>query len=166
MTVSNEDVINAFLGSGEDIRSLTLILEDGVLYSYGKHWPIAVWNAGTVYVNKERRSATSSKHYDLITQASVSAGKKTSVITLNMLTEMIRNRQSDTPTPPDSVIVYKDWEPSEKNIQDLPKPLREYIESLDNERAQLAEANRALVLQKEEKENEGTDPSGNTPRTP
>ncbi len=33
-----------------------------VLYSYGAHWPLAVWKDGKVYVNDVRYSSTTSKH--------------------------------------------------------------------------------------------------------
>lgn len=33
-----------------------------VLYSYGAHWPLAVWKGGKLYINDARYSATTSKH--------------------------------------------------------------------------------------------------------
>jgi len=47
---------------------------DGVtLYSYGAHWPIAVWHKGVCYFHRERHSVTTSKHTSLARGAAAMA---------------------------------------------------------------------------------------------
>jgi hypothetical protein len=46
-----------------------------VVYSYGEHWPLAVYEdaTGMWYVNKDKRSVTTSKHLSLVQRGISSA---------------------------------------------------------------------------------------------
>lgn len=58
MSSDQEAIISYFDGDGS-VRSDTFFTEDGVLYAYGKHWPMALMTETDVYINIEKRSAKS-----------------------------------------------------------------------------------------------------------
>jgi len=73
---TNAEVIQAFINkSNEDIKGASLLLHSGVLYSYGTHWPLALWTPlNQVSINQSKRSVTSSKHVTLVTRELTKAG--------------------------------------------------------------------------------------------
>ena len=70
----NEEVVAQFVvKASEDAESSGMIYKNGVLYSYGYHWPLAIWTTfdgiDGVYVNMTKRSITTQKHVNLVTKA-------------------------------------------------------------------------------------------------
>ena len=47
---------------GVDCKSGNVFSENGVLYSYGHHWPLAMNRNGTMYINVSRYSNTTRSH--------------------------------------------------------------------------------------------------------
>ena len=63
--MKNSDVVQMFLdGSGG--RTANLYIDGNVLYSYGKHFPLAVRKGNTIYVNVDKYSQTTSCHQGLL----------------------------------------------------------------------------------------------------
>lgn len=45
----------------------SLYIEGDAIFSYGSHFPVALWTAdGVCYVNRDRYSATTSRHQNLV----------------------------------------------------------------------------------------------------
>ena len=70
----NEEVVAQFVvKASEDAESSGMIYKNGVLYSYGYHWPLAIWTTfdgiDGVYVNMTKRSITTQRHVNLVTKA-------------------------------------------------------------------------------------------------
>lgn len=60
---TNQEAIDAFVNmSLDEVIGSTIFYQDSHLFSYGTHWPIAVRKDGVVWINKTKRSATSSRH--------------------------------------------------------------------------------------------------------
>ena len=70
----NEEVVAQFVAkAAEDAESSGMLYKNGVLYSYGYHWPLAIWTTfdgiDGVYVNMTKRSITTQRHVNLVTKA-------------------------------------------------------------------------------------------------
>jgi len=68
MTKANYKVAEDWI-NGKDSRGSNMFSEDGVVYSYGHHFPIAFKNKNVILINCDRYSITSSRHQRLITYA-------------------------------------------------------------------------------------------------
>ena len=89
---SNADVINAFaIGSMDEVHAENLFVEAGVLYSYGKHWPLAVWKDGSIHINQTKRSVSSSKHVKLLTTTLSMDGTSYRMIELDEIKQMLQD---------------------------------------------------------------------------
>lgn len=87
---TNEQVVEHFASRNEgDINAANMFVREGVLYSYGTHWPLAVWDDGIAYVNGDRRSQTSTVHVGLATKALTRAGAQFRMSTLSIVKGMI-----------------------------------------------------------------------------
>ena len=75
--MTNKQVINAWVQNpdfaGKNGNG-TIYSFDGIIYSYGQHFPMAAEQGGKVYVNKEKYSPTTSKHQGLLNRALAAAG--------------------------------------------------------------------------------------------
>jgi len=72
--LANKEVVDQFVAkASEDAESSGMIYKNGVLYSYGFHWPLAIWTSFDgiegVYVNMTKRSITTQRHVNLVTRA-------------------------------------------------------------------------------------------------
>ena len=72
--LTNKEVVDQFVAkAAEDAESSGMPYKNGVLYSYGTHWPLAIWTSfdgiNGVYVNMTKRSITTQKHVNLVTKA-------------------------------------------------------------------------------------------------
>ena len=72
--LTNEEIVTQFVTkASEDAKSSGMIYMNGVLYSYGTHWPLAIWTSfdgiNGVYVNMTKRSITTQRHVNLVTKA-------------------------------------------------------------------------------------------------
>ena len=72
--LTNEEIVAQFVTkASEDAKSSGMIYMNGVLYSYGTHWPLAIWTSfdgiNGVYVNMTKRSITTQRHVNLVTKA-------------------------------------------------------------------------------------------------
>lgn len=70
----NEEVVAQFVvKASEDAESSGMLYKNGILYSYGYHWPLAIWTTfdgiDGVYVNMTKRSITTQRHVNLVTKA-------------------------------------------------------------------------------------------------
>lgn len=64
---SNEDVVKAYINKKVDYgRSGNIFFEGDVLYSYGKHFPMAVRKEDFYVVNADKYSATTGKHQGIL----------------------------------------------------------------------------------------------------
>jgi len=63
MGVTNYDAVKAYL-YGNNVRSAggTLFSDGDILYSYGKHWILAIRHGRTVFINNDYYSKTTAKH--------------------------------------------------------------------------------------------------------
>jgi hypothetical protein len=72
---TNRNVAAAFAkGQAATSNNKQLFTDGRVIYSYGHHWPIAIRHNGTVYVNEDRYSMTTSKHTGMVRAALAYAG--------------------------------------------------------------------------------------------
>jgi len=64
MGVTNRDAVRAFLAGSVSVRasSGTIFSDGDVLYSYGKHWILAIRHGRYVFINNDYYSATTAKH--------------------------------------------------------------------------------------------------------
>ena len=69
-----------------------LYVENYIIYSYGPHWPLAMWKDGVAYVNSDKRSKTSSRHLSQLNSALHLAGKSVRMLSLEELKQMIKER--------------------------------------------------------------------------
>lgn len=61
--MTNKEVCEAFVdGTRNTDPKKNLYIARGVLYSYGEHWPLAIWHDGYIYLNCARYSVTTGKH--------------------------------------------------------------------------------------------------------
>ena len=72
--LTNEEIVTQFVTkASKDAKSSGMIYMNGVLYSYGTHWPLAIRTSfdgiNGVYVNMTKRSITTQKHVNLVTKA-------------------------------------------------------------------------------------------------
>ena len=72
--LTNEEIVTQFVTkASKDAKSSGMIYMNGVLYSYGTHWPLAIWTSfdgiNGVYVNMTKRSITTQRHVNLVTKA-------------------------------------------------------------------------------------------------
>ena len=72
--LTNEEIVTQFVTkASEDAKSSGMIYMNGVLYSYGTHWPLAIWTSfdgiNGVYVNMTKRSITTQRHVNLVAKA-------------------------------------------------------------------------------------------------
>ena len=72
--LTNEEIVAQFVTkASEDAKSSGMIYMNGVLYSYGPHWPLAIWTSfdgiSGVYVNMTKRSITTQRNVNLVTKA-------------------------------------------------------------------------------------------------
>lgn len=61
--LTNQQIFREFVNGTQNAKTAhgTLYIENGVLYSYGKHWPLAVKVKETFYINGSKYSRTTSK---------------------------------------------------------------------------------------------------------
>ena len=93
--MNNKDVVNSWQ-AGVDAKTRHLFAENGILYSYGYHYPLAVRSArhvGYTYINRTRYSMTTSQHRTLVC-AEAAIG-----ITTSMMNRVLENRGSGKPEP-------------------------------------------------------------------
>ena len=74
MATNNQTIEHFINKENGNLDGENLLTNDGTLYSYGLHWPLAAWNGDEVCVNGDRRSQKSTIHVGLITQALTKAG--------------------------------------------------------------------------------------------
>ena len=60
--MTNRDVAGAFIDGAMAARGNNMYIDNGVLYSYGPHFPMALMRRGKVYYNIDKYSCTTSKH--------------------------------------------------------------------------------------------------------
>ncbi len=95
--MTNQEIIDQFilqaLGDDNIYMADNLFYEDGVLYSYGYHWPIAVWHDTFCCVNTSRRSNTSSKHVALVIKSLTSSefSEKLKMMEIKQFQELLRS---------------------------------------------------------------------------
>jgi hypothetical protein len=66
----------AFL-AGKDFNKNNIIVQNGTIYSYGRHFPMAVkLDNGAIVVNTEKYSVTTSKHQRALFDTLSAAGYK------------------------------------------------------------------------------------------
>lgn len=62
----NEQLVQAFANGATSGKSSSMFIEGNVIYSYGKHFPLAVRNPTGFVINIDKVSVTTSKHQTLI----------------------------------------------------------------------------------------------------
>ena len=66
--MTNKEIISAFLAGSTEGWSHSMFIEGNVLYSYSRHWPIAVRSyVGRVFINSDKYSTTTSKQTTQLT---------------------------------------------------------------------------------------------------
>lgn len=72
--VTNRTVAKAFVEKRE-ARAKHLFTDGKTIWSYGRHFPIAVWNEnGIAFITTDRYSKTTSRHHSYIRQALAAEG--------------------------------------------------------------------------------------------
>lgn len=77
MAYSNREIAKAFANGETYARTNhgTMFIDGNIIYSYGRHYPIAVRNGPKVaYVNSDKFSATTSKQSGYVRSALIGAG--------------------------------------------------------------------------------------------
>lgn len=73
--MNNRELCAAFASGATAGKGSNRYIDGAVLYSYGRHWPLAIRRPdGAVFVNADRRSVTTSKHRGYAVSALVRAG--------------------------------------------------------------------------------------------
>ena len=60
--MNNHDVARAFVRGEKEAQGSHMFIENGVLYSYGHHFPMAMHKGNKIVVNIDRYSNSTSKH--------------------------------------------------------------------------------------------------------
>lgn len=91
---TNAQNIEEFIQGKENSATTgaNIFVEDFIIYSYGKHWPLAMWKDDFAYVNESSRSVTTSKHRTQLMNALHYAGKGVRMLPLEELQQMIKDR--------------------------------------------------------------------------
>lgn len=92
--MTNQQFINEFIGAGEGAsgRQGNLSYRDGVLYSYSM--PIGVKDGGTIWVNRDRSSVTTSTHQNMLA-GSIGWGHYSFEIPFSLLEEVGKVEEFD-----------------------------------------------------------------------
>ena len=75
--MTNEQVINAWVQNpdfaGKNGNG-TIYSFDGIIYSYGRHFPMAAEQSGKIYLNTAKYSSTTSRHMSILRRKLAAAG--------------------------------------------------------------------------------------------
>lgn len=73
---NNKSIATAFANGATKGKGSHLFIDGDTIYSYGYHFPIARRNAdGTVWINPDKYSVSTSRHQSLVRAALATAGK-------------------------------------------------------------------------------------------
>lgn len=67
--MNNFDTCKAFVAGAKSGKGSNLFFEDGVIYSYGRHFPMARFVGDTIVMHKEKYSQSTSKHQSYLRRA-------------------------------------------------------------------------------------------------
>lgn len=73
--MNNRELCAAFANGATSGKGSNMYIDGAVLYSYGRHWPLAIRRPdGAVFVNADRYSVTTSRHRTYAVAALLRAG--------------------------------------------------------------------------------------------
>lgn len=88
--MKNKDVADDFV-NGQESRTQHLFIEGRVIYSYGRHFPIALRLLDRVVLfNQDNYSNTTTRHKSLVARALQSAGYRLEFVKTHILSMAIR----------------------------------------------------------------------------
>lgn len=64
--MTNEQLVEAFANGATKGKSNSMFIEGNVIYSYGKHFPLAIRVSKGFLINTDKYSVTTSKHQKLV----------------------------------------------------------------------------------------------------
>jgi hypothetical protein len=97
--MTNEEFINTHIDNPyTDLSEGNLLVSEGVLYSYGKHWPLCIWTQDSegnpvANINTERRSMTSTKHANLAMRCVHQAGYVVRTCSLAEMQQLLKEKE-------------------------------------------------------------------------
>lgn len=87
---SNAAVCAAF-AEHEVARTKHLYTDGNIIYSYGEHFPIGIWDGDIVLITKDKYSSTTSHHQTNLRQALIEHGIPYKRVPLRQIQNMIDN---------------------------------------------------------------------------
>ena len=67
--MNNFDTCKAFVAGAKSGKGSNLFFENGIIYSYGTHFPMARFVGDTIVMHKEKYSQSTSKHQSYLRRA-------------------------------------------------------------------------------------------------
>ena len=100
--MTNEQAIGAWVKNADFAGKNgngTVYSFDGIIYSYGRHFPIAAEQGGKVYINTAKYSSTTSRHLGILRRALATAGIDPVQLDMsdmqNLVFEIVFNRRRE-----------------------------------------------------------------------
>lgn len=80
--MNNKEVAKAFAEGKQEASAEHLFINGGVIYSYGGHFPLAMWldYPNVVLVNDDRYSNTTSRHKSLVISAILNINRMVEIV--------------------------------------------------------------------------------------
>lgn len=97
---TNAQAISAHVANHfTDIRSENIYTQDGVLYSYGPHWPLCIWTEDAqgnkiANVNYDRASTTSSKHRTMLNRELSAQGYQIKPRSITQMKQLLKDKEA------------------------------------------------------------------------
>lgn len=69
--MSNKKIAECFIATrgAKDCKGSNFYVSRGVLYSYGPHFPLALFRGGVLYINSDGYSQSTARHKSYVTRA-------------------------------------------------------------------------------------------------
>ncbi len=91
--MTNRELAQAFAKGATSGRNSndTIFIDGNVIYSYGRHWPIALRQGNRAFINNDRYGMTTSKHTGLVSGRLAVEGFQITRVSKAELNELINN---------------------------------------------------------------------------
>lgn len=98
---TNAQAISAHIANPyTTVRSENIFTQDGVLYSYGIHWPLCIWTEDAdgepvANVNYDRASTTSTRHRTMLNKELSQSGYRIKVCTIQQMKQLLKDKETN-----------------------------------------------------------------------
>lgn len=91
-TMNNKQIAQAWINGSQKANGSHFFIEDGVIYSYGRHFPVAFkLKDGTIFLNKDGYSQSTTRHKNLIKEQ-LKYNSNVYQVTTQQLKDLIYNK--------------------------------------------------------------------------